>query len=128
MSDALSNARRDGMIVNTHAVSADSTGTKYDTGKVMLDLVPPSLEEAVGTILTLGAMKYQRRNWEKGLEYSRVVSALKRHLNEFYKGNIMDDESGKPHLWHAACNIAFLIEFESKPEKYNKFNDLYEKQ
>jgi hypothetical protein len=127
MSDGLNNAFKDGTIVNTHFTPQSNAGTKYDSGKLMLDLVPPSLEEAVGTILTLGAMKYQRRNWEGGIEYSRVVSALKRHLNEFYKGNLIDSESGKQHLWHAACNIAFLIEFESKPEKYNKFNDLHNK-
>lgn len=99
-------------------------GHKQDSGKVMLDLVPPSLEEAVGTILTFGAEKYGRNDWKKGFKYSRIVAALKRHLNEFYKGNVLDPESGKPHLWHAACNIAFLIEFESNPEKYKDFNDL----
>lgn len=100
-------------------------GTKFDNGKPMLDLVPPSLEEAVGEILTLGALKYDRNNWKKGIEYSRVISALKRHLNEFYKGNLIDNESGKPHLWHAACNLAFLIEFENKPEQYSIFNDIH---
>lgn len=101
-------------------------GAKFDDGKAMLALVPASLDEAVGEILTLGSRKYAPNNWKKGIAYTRIVSSLKRHLNEFYKGNLIDNESNKPHLWHVACNVAFLIEFESNPEKYKKFNDLHE--
>lgn len=100
-------------------------GAKLDTGKPRLDLVPTSLEEAVGTILTMGAIKYAPHNWRKGINYSRIIASLKRHLNEFYKGQNIDAESGKPHLWHAACNIAFLIDYETNPEKYGKFDDRY---
>lgn len=101
-------------------------GTKFDNDKPVLALVPASLEEAVGEILTMGAKKYAPHNWKKGIKYSRIVSSLKRHLNEFYKGNLIDKESNKPHIWHVACNIAFLIEYESNPAKYKEFNDLYE--
>jgi hypothetical protein len=103
----------------------EQVGIKHDSGKPQLDLVPASLEESVGQILTMGAKKYAAHNWRNGINYSRIVASLKRHLNEFYKGNLIDEESGKPHLWHVGCNVAFLIEFESKPTKYAKFNDLY---
>jgi hypothetical protein len=52
-----------------------SEGLKFDQGKARLALVPPSLEIAVGEILTLGAEKYAPNNWKKGIAYSRVVSA-----------------------------------------------------
>ena len=41
------------------AVPADrlTEGAKYDTGKVRLELVPPELLFAVGTILSFGAAK-----------------------------------------------------------------------
>lgn len=104
----------------------EDKGTKHDEGKLRLDLIPTSLEKAVGTILTSGANVYGPNNWREGISYTRVVAALKRHLNSFLAGDLIDKDSGKPHLWHVACNVAFLIEFEQHPEKYANLNDLFE--
>lgn len=52
------------------------------------------------------------RNWEKGMHWSRPFAALMRHMWAWWRGNNLDDESGLPHLWHAACCIAFLIAYE----------------
>jgi hypothetical protein len=100
-------------------------GTKHDTEKNMLSLVPPELMAAVGKILTFGAIKYDAHNWRKGIAYSRVVSALLRHLFAYLGGEFADKETGLSHLWHVACNLAFLITFDAHPEQYEKFNDLY---
>ena len=98
-----------------------STGVKFDTGKTRMELIPPSLLEAVGGILTFGAEKYSDRNWEKGIEWSRVYGALQRHLNAFWSGEDTDPETGKSHLHHAGCCIAFLIEYETThPELDNR--------
>lgn len=88
------------------------SGRKDDTGKTRLELIPPTLLWAVGEVLGFGANKYAARNWEKGIQYGRVYGALQRHLNAFWAGDDIDAESTLPHLWHAACCIAFLIEFE----------------
>lgn len=104
---------------------ADSTvGVKFDQEKNQLNLVPPELEEAVGHILTFGAHKYGANNWRNGINYSRVMAALLRHLAEYRKGHQYDAETGYSHLWHAACNLAFLITYDEFPELYNKFDDL----
>lgn len=100
-------------------------GKKFDQGKVRLDLVPPEVTEAIGVILTFGANKYGDHNWRAGLNYSRVLGALKRHLLAFEKGEKLDEETGKPHLWHAACCLSFLISYEAHPEVYSEFDDLY---
>lgn len=100
-------------------------GLKFDQEKTRLELVPPEIVEAIGQIMTFGANKYGDFNWAYGINYSRVIGALLRHLYSFIRGEINDPESGKPHLWHAACNLAFLITFESRPEQYSQFNNLF---
>lgn len=100
-------------------------GAKLDTGKPRMDLLPASLLLGVAEILTFGAQKYAAHNWRKGINYSRIYSSLQRHLNAWHSGEEFDPETGKSHLWHAGCNIAFLIEYSSNPEKYAKFDDRY---
>lgn len=89
-------------------------GKKYDGGKVRLELLPPELLFGVGEILTFGAQKYEDRNWELGMKWSRVFGALMRHLWAWWRGEKCDPETGKSHLWHAGCCIAFLIAYEER--------------
>ncbi len=91
-----------------------SEGRKDDGGKIRMELIPPELLTAVGEILTFGAAKYAPRNWELGMDWSRVYGALLRHLNAWWGGEQIDPETGKSHLWHAGCCIAFLITFEQR--------------
>lgn len=84
---------------------------KYDQEKPRLDLVPPGIIEAIGIIRTYGTEKYGDPDGWKKVEPNRYTAALMRHLCEFLRDpNSVDEESGLPHLWHMACNIAFLIE------------------
>jgi len=89
-------------------------GLKFDDDKIRLELLPPELMTAVGSILTFGAKKYTDRNWELGMDWSRVYGALLRHLNAWWSGDTFDPETGKSHLWHAGCCIAFLIAYEQR--------------
>jgi hypothetical protein len=91
-----------------------SEGVKFDQDKVRMELVPAELMVAVGTILTFGAEKYAPRNWELGMDWSRVFGALQRHLWAWESGEDKDPETGKSHLWHAACCIAFLVTYEQR--------------
>jgi Domain of unknown function (DUF5664) len=75
-------------------------------------LLPISLIRAVSHILNIGARKYKVDNWRVGMPWSRVYDAHERHMNAWASGESLDPETGKSHLWHAACNLAFLIEWE----------------
>lgn len=89
-------------------------GMKYDSGKLRYDLIPPEILEELAKILTHGAKKYGDNNW-KLLEdpMDRYYAALMRHLQEWRKGNSIDEgDSGELHLSHALANIAFLVYFE----------------
>jgi hypothetical protein len=85
---------------------------KFDTGKLPWHLVPFDSVEAIGKVLQFGAQKYEPRNWEKGMPWSRVFSALMRHMVAWQNGEAKDPETGYSHLWHAGCCILFLIAFE----------------
>lgn len=91
-----------------------SEAMKFDTEKVRMELIPPELMDAVGAILTFGAKKYADRNWELGMSWGRVFGALMRHMWAWWRGQNLDPETNKSHLWHAACCIAFLIAYEQR--------------
>lgn len=90
------------------------SGVKHDQDKLRMELVPPELVESVADILTFGAKKYSDRNWEKGMSWGRVYGALMRHLWAWWRCEPADPETGKSHLWHAGCCIAFLIAYEER--------------
>lgn len=86
---------------------------KADQGKPRPTLVPLGLVEAVAAVREYGCAKYHDpENWRK-VEPQRYRDALYRHWLAYLKDhNGVDEESGLPHLWHLACNVAFLIEME----------------
>ncbi len=91
---------------------ATSSDAKHDQGKVRPTLVPSSLVLAVAKIREYGCQKYHDPDNWKQVEPQRYRDALYRHLLAYFNGEELDEESGLPHLHHAACNIAFLIEME----------------
>ena len=97
---------------------ADAMEYKADKGKPRLFLVPPSLIEAVGIVRTYGVQKYgEEQGWRK-VEPWRYRDALMRHLVAYMREpQGTDEESGLPHLWHVACNVAFLIELEGMKDE-----------
>lgn len=86
---------------------------KTDAGKIRPTLVPPALIEAVAAVREYGCSKYHDPdNWRR-VEPQRYRDALYRHWLAYLKNpEACDPESGLPHLWHLACNAAFLIEME----------------
>lgn len=91
---------------------------KADYGKPRPTLVPVSLIRAVTAIREYGCSKYHDPdNWRK-VEAQRYRDALYRHWLAYLNGERNDPESGYPHLWHLACNVAFLIEMEADNGSY----------
>lgn len=85
---------------------------KYDNNKPRLGLVPPASIQAIGEIMTYGLNKYEESSWKR-VEAWRYRDALMRHLCEYLIDPYgLDEESGKPHLWHVITNAAFLCEIE----------------
>lgn len=87
------------------------SGRKYDEDKPRMDLIAPEHLFALAMVLGYGAKKYADRNWEEGMNWSRVFAAMQRHLWKFWAGEEFDDESGLPHLAHAAFGIMVLTAY-----------------
>lgn len=96
---------------------ANSQAVKADAGKLRLTLVPRTIIRAIAMIRMYGNAKYPEGgpdNW-KNVEVERYRDAAFRHFLAYLddpKG--VDGESGFPHLWHLACNVAFLCEMEKE--------------
>lgn len=88
---------------------------KADAGKPHLTLVPPEIIWAIAEIREYGTKKYgDPENWKK-VSPQRYRDAMFRHMMAYlatFHGR--DPESGLPHLWHLACNVAFLCAMEDK--------------
>jgi hypothetical protein len=86
---------------------------KADKGKPQLHLVPTEIINCIARVREYGTKKYKSPdNWKK-VEKDRYTDALFRHLLKYVEdNNSVDEESGLPHLWHIACNVAFLCEMQ----------------
>lgn len=91
----------------------ESQKAKADAGKAEIRLVPMEIVWAIAWIRMYGNRKYgDPENW-KLVEPERYRDALMRHLLAYISDpKSVDGESGYPHLWHAACNLAFLMHFD----------------
>lgn len=86
-------------------------GIKHDCGKERFDLIPPTPLFLLAQVYTYGIGKYDDRNWEEGLDYSRVFAAIMRHLWKWWGGEENDKESNLSHLAHAAWGCFALLEY-----------------
>lgn len=86
---------------------------KADAGKLQLTLVPRRIIWDIAAIRRYGNIKYHDpENWRQ-VEPQRYRDAAFRHFMKYLDDPAgVDEESGLPHLWHLACNIAFLCEME----------------
>ena len=86
-------------------------GLRYNQGKLRYDLVHPQSHADMVDVLTIGAIKYEPRNWSKGFSWCSVIASLKRHLAAIEAGEDYDPESDRLHIAHVACNAHFLNAF-----------------
>jgi hypothetical protein len=88
---------------------AFSTGAVRDSqeNKIRPGLLSPYAASRKAQIMALGAKKYTARNWEKGMEFSRVMESLERHLIAYKMGKTDED-----HLAQLGWNVDALLHFE----------------
>ena len=67
--------------------------------------------ELMTAAMEYGANKpeYGRNNWKKGMEWSRLVDAAQRHGFAILRGELVDADSGNPHVAHMLASIHMLL-------------------
>lgn len=88
---------------------------KHDDELPRLTLVPRGIIWAISYPRMYGLKKYPEtgENGWKNISIDRIRNATYRHFMRYLDDpDGLDDESGLPHLWHLACNVAFLCERE----------------
>lgn len=96
-------------------------GIKYDGEKLRYDLVPAEQHADVAKVLTFGLKKYSVDNWKYVPNGKlRYIAAAFRHLWARAWGEVLDKESGLPHVAHAICCLYFVGWFDAQPRIHNK--------
>lgn len=91
---------------------------KHTVGKLRFDLIPPEVDESLAAVYTLGTTKYSDRNWELGIPYMTCVASLRRHLNDWLKGNDINTIDGDLNsIEHVMFWAAALITFIKRNRK-----------
>lgn len=89
------------------------------SGKGRFDLISPVMLVRLAQHYENGAVKYEKRNWEKGLPMSRCFDSCIRHLYRWLEGDASED-----HLAAAIWNISALMHYEKYLPEDSPFRDI----
>lgn len=76
------------------------------------DLIPPYPLWKLAEVYGIGAEKYDLRNWEEGIPFTKLFGAMQRHAWQFWAGEDVDPENGQLHLASVAWMAFALIEMQ----------------
>ncbi len=109
------------MNLNREVRKVSDTGGEKGQKIERHDLVSEAFLEQLALVCGIGAEKYDDENWRKGYPWGLSYGALRRHLRAFWTGEDLDDESGLPHLAHAAWHCMVLWVYSTQ-EGYGRFD------
>lgn len=98
---------------------------EYSKGKSKIHYIPTEIILGMGHAFEMGAEKHGPYSFrDNPIDYTELIDSASRHLLAFMDGEDLDTESGLPHLWHCACNIAMLewtrVNASEKDDRPNK--------
>jgi hypothetical protein len=95
-------------------VTDPSTGGQKGSKLAQLGALDPDALLEVAKVAGFGAQKYAYLNYMRGFKWSLAYDAMQRHLHEFWAGREVDEESGLPHMSHAAWQCLCLLSFSTR--------------
>ena len=93
-------------VVDSGERQSFQTGAVRDTQtqKGRYDLLPPYAIERLAKHFENGAVKYQDRNWERGIPLMRYLDSALRHMFKLLDGQT-DEDHAAAAMWNIACYI-----------------------
>ena len=108
-------------------MQTDGKAKRYNAGKPRFDLIPLQALVNAAKVFEFGEGKYGRNNWTRGMEWSKMIASLVRHIAAFQAGEDMDMESGHSHVGAILCNAIMLSwyfdNFKAGDDRMKKQND-----
>lgn len=96
---------------NKSALPDNNPKTAQGVTKIALNLVPPSVKHYLAKAFADGARKYGAYNWrDKKVSASIYYAALQRHMDAWWDGEDIAEDSKIEHLAHAAACVGILID------------------
>lgn len=87
--------------------------TAAAVGKPKTSAIPPIAIIALGLAMQNGCDKYGRFNWRgTGITATVFYDAMMRHLNAWYAGEDVAEDSGIHHLAHLMAGCAIVLDAE----------------
>lgn len=86
-------------------------GLRHNKGKIRYDLLEPFAIEQLAHVFSEGAKKYEDRNWEKGMKWSKMRASLGRHLGAYDRCEDFDAETGLYHIAQVAWNALGILSY-----------------
>ena len=77
-----------------------------------------SLEPMI-RVLEYGESKYNKKNWQVGLDLVEIQESMQRHLAAVMDGELYDKESGELHIGHIMSNCMFWVYHFNKNKENN---------
>ena len=105
---------------------------RYNSGKIDFSLLDFKSLIPMIDVLEYGKVKYTvyddegkmlisgANNWKKEMHPEEILKSMLRHITSMSDGELLDNESGLPHIGHVMCNAMFYI-YHSKIE-YDRTN------
>lgn len=100
-------------------------GLRFNQNKIRYDLLEPFAIDQLAKVFTKGAEKYAPRNWEKGMDWTKMLASLKRHIAAWEMGEDFDNETNCYHMAHAAWNALALVSYYKLAPQFDDRNLSY---
>jgi hypothetical protein len=86
-----------------------SEAIKFDQDKPDFTQIPQEALLELAKVFTKGGQKYGTFNYSGGMQYRRYIAAAMRHMNQWLRGEDID-EIGTNHLANAAASLLMVLD------------------